>query len=172
MKITAIGRQITVRDSMKELAEKKLAKFDRFFGEDAEATVKFSVVKDLERIEVTILYNGVFFRSEEESSTFANALDCAVESLERQIRKNKTRLERRIRENAFAASEGDFDVEEELDFDIRVKTFPFKPMSIEEAIMQMNLLEHQFFCFINSDNEKTCVVYKRNNGGYGLIIPE
>ena len=172
MKITAIGRQLSVRDSMRELAEKKLSKFDRFFGEDAEAVVKFSVVRDKERVEVTILYNGTFFRSEEENSTFANALDCAVEALERQIRKNKTRLEKRVRENAFDSYSEDADAYEETDFDIRVKTFPFKPMAVEEAIMQMNLLEHQFFCFINSENEKTCVVYKRKNGGYGLIIPE
>ena len=99
MKITATGRQLTVKDSMRELAEKKLSKFDRFFGSDAEAVVKFSVVRDLERVEVTILYDGVFFRSEEEDSTFANALDCAVESLERQIRKNKTKINSKIKKN-------------------------------------------------------------------------
>ena len=171
MKITTIGRQITVRESMKELAEKKLAKFDRFFGEDSEAVVKFSVIGELERVEVTILYNGTFFRSEEENDTFANALDCAVESLERQMRKNKTRLEKRVKENAFEYGYED-EFEEEAEFDIKVKTFPFKPMSAEEAIMQMNLLEHQFFGFTDAESGKTCVVYKRKAGGYGLIIPE
>ena len=171
MKITATGRQLTVKDSMKELAEKKLSKFDRFFGEDAEAVVKFSVVRELERVEVTILYDGVFFRSEEENSTFANALDSAVESLERQIRKNKTRLEKRIKGGGFDFGAEEY-AEEEAEFDIRVKTFPFKPMSVEEAIMQMDLLEHQFYCFVDADTEKTCTVYKRKNGGYGLIIPE
>ena len=171
MKITATGRQLTVKDSMRELAEKKLSKFDRFFGSDAEAVVKFSVVRDLERVEVTILYDGVFFRSEEEDSTFANALDCAVESLERQIRKNKTRLEKRIKSGGFDFGTEEY-VEDEAELDIRVKTFPFKPMSVEEAIMQMNLLEHQFYCFVDADTEKTCTVYQRKNGGYGLIIPE
>ena len=171
MKITTTGRQLAVRESMKELAEKKLAKFDRFFGEDAEAVVKFSVIGDLERVEVTILYNGTIFRSEEENSTFANALDCAVESLERQMRKNKTRLEKRVKENAFDDI-GEDEFEEEAEFDIRVKTFPFKPMSAEEAIMQMNLLEHQFYGFTDAETGKTCVVYRRKAGGYGLIIPE
>ena len=171
MKITTLGRQITVRESMKELAEKKLSKFDRFFGEDSEAVVKFSVIGEMERVEVTILYNGTIFRSEEENSTFANALDCAVESLERQMRKNKTRLEKRVKENAFEYADDD-EFEEEAEFDIRVKSFPFKPMSAEEAIMQMNLLEHQFFGFTDADTGKTCVVYKRKAGGYGLIIPE
>ena len=171
MKITATGRQLTVKDSMRELAEKKLSKFDRFFGSDAEAVVKFSVVRDLERVEVTILYDGVFFRSEEEDSTFANALDCAVESLERQIRKNKTRLEKRIKSGGFDFGAEEY-VEDEAELDIRVKTFPFKPMSVEEAILQMNLLEHQFYCFVDADTEKTCTVYQRKNGGYGLIIPE
>lgn len=171
MKITTLARHLTLRESMKELAEKKLAKFDRYFGEDSEAIVKFSVIGDAERVEVTILYNGTIFRSEEENSTFANALDCAVESLERQMRKNKTRLEKRVRENAFNYDYDD-EFEEEGEFDIRVKTFPFKPMTAEEAIMQMNLLEHQFFGFTDAETGKTCVVYKRKAGGYGLIIPE
>ena len=171
MKITTLARHLTLRESMKELAEKKLAKFDRYFGEDSEAIVKFSVIGDVERVEVTILYNGTIFRSEEENSTFANALDCAVESLERQMRKNKTRLEKRVRENAFNYDYDD-EFEEEGEFDIRVKTFPFKPMTAEEAIMQMNLLEHQFFGFTDAETGKTCVVYKRKAGGYGLIIPE
>ena len=171
MKITTLARHLTLRDSMKELAEKKLAKFDRYFGEDSEATVKFSVRGEVEIVEVTIIYNGTIFRSEEENSTFANALDCAVESLERQMRKNKTRLAKRVRENAFNYEyEDEFD--EEGEFDIRVKTFPFKPMTAEEAIMQMNLLEHQFFAFTDAETNKTCVVYKRKSGGYGLIIPE
>ena len=171
MKITTTGRQITLRESLKELAEKKLSKFDRFFGEDSEAVVKFSVIGELERVEVTILYDGTIFRSEEENSTFANALDCAVESLERQMRKNKTRLEKRVKEKAFDYDYDD-EFEEEAEFDIRVKTFPFKPMTAEEAIMQMNLLEHQFFGFTDAQTGKTCVVYKRKAGGYGLIIPE
>ena len=87
------------------------------------------------------------------------------------MRKNKTRLEKRVKENAFEYGYED-EFEEEEEFDIKVKTFPFKPMSAEEAIMQMNLLEHQFFGFTDAETGKTCVVYKRKAGGYGLIIPE
>ena len=174
MKITAIGRQLSVRDSMRELAEKKLSKFDRFFGEDAEAVVKFSVVRDLERVEVTILYNGMFFRSEEENSTFANALDCAVEALERQIRKNKTRLEKRMKADIAVPAPAleDDNVDEEVLFDVRRKTFPVRHMSLEEAILQMNLIGHSFYMYLDADTEKMSVVYKRHGNTYGVITPE
>jgi len=175
MKTTIIGRHMTVGEDQKQLVSKKLAKFDKFFGADAEAYVTFSYKRNLEIIEIMISYNGTMFRSEEESSTFQNALDEAVESLERQIRKNKTRLEKKLRDGAFDVPESYSDDEEyeELAFEIRTKTFPFKPMSAEEAIMQMNLLGHQFFVFANADDgDRTCVVYKRKNGAYGLLMPE
>jgi len=172
MKTTIIGRHMTVGEDQKELVAKKLAKFDKFFGSDAEAYVTFAYKRKLEIIEISITYNGIMFRSEEESSTFRDALDEAVESLERQIRKNKTRLEKRLRPAAFDYDDGDAD-EEDGAIEIRTKTFPFKPMSAEEAIMQMELLGHQFFVFANSDdNEATCVVYRRKDGAYGLLMPE
>lgn len=169
MKITVTGRQISVKDSYRELAEKKLSKFDKFFGEDTEATVTFKVRKGVEIIEITIVYNGTIFRSEEENTTFNNAIDNAVESLERQIRKNKTKLER-LRHMTIDVPEEETDGEDE--FDVRVKTFELRPMSHEEAILQMNLLEHQFYVFLDDDSGDTCVVYKRKGGGYGLIMPE
>lgn len=172
MKITVIGRHMTVGEDQKAMVAKKLAKFDKFFGSDAEAYVTFAYKRKLEIIEISITYNSILFRSEEESSTFQNALDEAVESLERQIRKNKTRLEKRLRPAAFDYDDG-FDEEYEESFEIRTKTFPFKPMSAEEAIMQMNLLGHQFFVFANADdNGATCVVYRRKDGAYGLLMPE
>ena len=172
MKITVIGRHMTVGEDQKAMVAKKLAKFDKFFGSDAEVYVTFAYKRKLEIIEISITYNSILFRSEEESSTFQNALDEAVESLERQIRKNKTRLEKRLRPAAFDYDDG-FDEEYEESFEIRTKTFPFKPMSAEEAIMQMNLLGHQFFVFANADdNGATCVVYRRKDGAYGLLMPE
>ncbi len=175
MKITFTGRQMSVRDSLKALAEKKLAKFDRFFREDAEVTIKFGYVRDLERVEITIAADGTLYRCEEEASTYENALDECVESIERQIRKNKTRLERRLREGAFAPDSFDTGVsdavEEEGDFSIRVKEFAIKPMTPEEAILQMNLLGHTFFVFRDAATENTCVVYKRKDGAYGMIVP-
>ena len=106
-----------------------------------------------------------------EDETFRNALDKAVYSIERQIRKNKTRLQRKLRQGAFdnGIFETNEDFEEEKEFVIREKTFPLKPMSTEEAIMQMNLLEHEFFVFKNDKTEEVCVVYKRRDGAYGLI---
>ena len=102
MKITVVGRQMSVRESLKTLVEKKLPKFDKFFEDEAEATVKFSHVRDLERLEITISSSGTLYRCEKESSTFENALDECIEAIERQLRKNKTRLERRLRTGAFA----------------------------------------------------------------------
>ena len=116
--------------------------------------------------------NGTLFRSEEADTTFQNALDTAIDTIERQIRKNKTRLEKKFKGSSFDFSIADDEEDEEKEFDIRVKTFSFKPMSVEEAILQMNLLEHEFFVFTEMDTGKVNVVYKRKNGGYGLIVPE
>jgi len=174
MKITVVGRQMSVRESLKTLVEKKLSKFDRFFDEEAEATVKFGHVRDLERLEITISAGGTLFRCEEEASTFENAMDECIESIERQLRKNKTRLERRLRAGAFAPEnfESAEPLEEEDNSVIRVKTFRMKPMTPDDAILQMNLLGHSFFVFRDADTEETCVVYRRHDGAYGLIAPE
>ena len=172
MKITISGKQMTVRPSLKDLTERKLAKFDRFFGEDTEVIVVYSCRHDLQYIEITIRYNGTIFRSEEGADTFQNAIDEAIESLERQIRKNKTRLEKMLRSGAFENAADDEDVEEESEFNIRVKSFPIKPMSVEEAILQMELLDHQFYMFRDAETEEPCVVYRRKDGNYGLIVAE
>ncbi len=173
MNITIIGRQMEVRDDLKALVDKKLAKFDKFFSTEAEATVKFSRLREKECLEVTISSNGTLFRAEEKNSTFQNALDRCIDSIERQIRKNKTRLERRLREGAFNPVPNDeyMDIEEEQEYKIRTKTFAFKPMTPEEAILQMNLLGHEFFVFRDSVTNDTCVVYKRKDNDYGLITP-
>ena len=173
MKITIYGKQMTVRDSLKVAVEKKLLKFNKFFGEDTEAFVTCKVRKGVKIIEITVNYGGTTFRCEEESDTFITALDRAVEGLERQIRKNKTRLEKRVKVDAFVITEDDDDeYVEEGDFEIRVKSFPFKPMTPEEAILQMNLIGHEFFVFVDDKSGETCVVYARRDGDYGLIVPE
>lgn len=173
MKITIYGKQMTVRESLKDAVEKKLSKFDKFFGEETEAYVTCRVRKGVKIVEITVNYGGTTFRSEEESDTFLTALDRAVESLERQIRKNKTRLEKTMRHGAFAVAEEENDeFVEEGEFEIRVKTFPFKPMSPEEAILQMNLLGHSFYAFTDDRTNEICVVYRRKAGSYGLIVPE
>ena len=173
MKMNFTARQMRVFDQVKETAEKKLAKFDKFFGDGAEMDITFSMPNGLEMVEITIRSQGMVFRAEEASDTFANAIDRATEALERQIRKNKTRLQKRVKSEAFDIIDNDFsDVEEEYVQEVRTKTFPFKPMSVEEAILQMNLLGHDFFVFKDAETLETCVVYKRKNKGYGLIVPE
>ncbi len=164
---------MTVRESLKVAVEKKLAKFDKFFGEDTEAFVTCRTRKGVKIIEITVNYGGSTFRCEEESDTFLSALDRAIEGLERQIRKNKTRLEKRMKSGAFVIEEDDDDeYVEEGEFEIRVKTFSMRPMTVEEAILQMNLLGHEFFVFTDADTGLISVVYKRKAGSYGLITPE
>ncbi len=174
MKITTVGRQMTVTDDLKALVEKKLSRLDKYFYSEGEATVTFSRKRNREYLEITINASGTLFRSEEEAESFNNALDESIDAIERQIRKNKTRLSKRLREGAF--EDVSFDVEDEFEeepeFIIRTKSFLIKPMSAEEAILQMNLLGHQFFMFEDQDTADTCVVYKRKDGAYGLIVPE
>ena len=173
MKITIVGRQMTVDEKLKALVTKKLARFDKYFSNEGEAIVTFSKKRNKENLEITINAANTLFRSEVDDETFQNALDRSIETIEGQIRKNKTRLEKRLRPEGFdEAYELDHeDYEEEPEFVIRKKSFYFKPMSPEEAILQMNLLGHQFFVFEDQDSGDTCVVYARKDGAYGLITP-
>ena len=174
MKITVIGRQMNVWSEMKLIIETKLSKLEKYFNDECEATATLSTKRDNKCLEITIVSSGTIFRSEIEDETFRNALDRAVNSIERQIRKNKTRLERRLKTGAFADGifETGEDIEEEPEFIIREKSFPIKPMSVEEAIMQMNLIGHEFFVFRDDRTEEVCVVYKRHDNTYGLICDE
>lgn len=172
MKITIVGRQLNVRDDQRIMVEKKLAKFDKFFGDEASAVVTFSRKRNNKTLEVTITEGAMICRAEAEEETFQIALDRTMEAIERQLRKNKTRLEKRLRSGAFVSEYPEEEVEEEPEFRIRTKSFNLKPMSVEEAILQMNLLGHQFFVFINDATNKTSVVYCRKDGDYGLIEPE
>lgn len=174
MKIIITGRKCTPRDSFKEHAEKKLQKVERFFDDSAEAKVTATVEKSCQIVEVTVATRGMIFRSEERAQNMNEALDKCVDSLIRQIRKNKTRLEKRLREGSLdsviIASEPE---EEELDFNVvRTKHVSVKPQSVDEAILQMNLLDHQFYLFRNAETDEVNVVYKRQDGGYGVIVPE
>ena len=171
MKMNFTARQMKVYDSVKEMAQKKLSKFDRFFDEAAEMDITFSMPNEREKVEITIRSQGFVFRAEEVSEAFATSVDRAIDALERQIRKNKTRLQKKIRVESFDII-SDYEEEEEVFDNIKVKTFSFKPMNVEEAIMQMNLLGHDFYVFKDAETLETCVVYKRKAGGYGLIVPE
>ncbi len=173
MKITISGRQTNVPEELVPIVEKKLAKLDKFFKDSAEATVKFKRDRDKERIELTITAGGCLFRSEESDETYQNALDRATETIVRQIRKNKTRLEKRMRDDSKREFFEEYTaVEEEGEFEIRTKSFAVKPMTPEEAILQMNISGHDFYMFRDGDSGDVCVVYKRRGNGYGLIIPQ
>ena len=175
MKILFTEKKIQVAGDVRAYAEKKIGKFDRFFRTESEAFVTFSVERGRQNVELTLKNNGMFFRVSESTNDMYASIDAAVASIERQIRKNKTRLAKRLREGALereiqAVITPEIE-EEDSDFDIiRTKRFPIKPMSPEEAILQMNLLEHTFFVFRNQEEDNAfSVVYRRKNGGYGLI---
>ena len=180
MKFTFTCKKINLNSSVKEYAEKKISKLDRYFQEGAEAFVTFAVEKKNRCVvEVTIRStSGRLFRAQEEDpdGDMRGAIDAAVGYIERQILKNKTRLAKRLRSEGFPAPlpADDFQIKEETEFPIvRTKRFSVKPMSPEEAILQMNLLDHNFFVFRNSEDEDVLsIVYSRKNGGYGLIVTD
>ena len=173
MKFTFTCKKISLNDSIKAYAEKKISKLDRYFQEEALAFVTFAVEKDHRCVaEVTIRGGNTLFRAQEDAKDgdMRGAIDAACSTIDRQIRKNKTRLSKRLRQEALVSDlPAEFDVSEEKEFNVvRTKRVSVKPMSTEEAIMQMNLLGHDFFVFRNME-DVICIVYARKNGGYGLI---
>ncbi|MBE6983955.1 MAG: ribosome-associated translation inhibitor RaiA [Ruminococcaceae bacterium] len=174
MKFQFSEKKVKLPQNVHAYAEKKVMKLARFFEEDAEALIVFSVEKNRNNVELTVHGAGTWFRARESTSDMFASIDAAVGTIEGQIRKNKTRLARRLRQDAFTrtAEETSFtpdEKEEELRI-VRIKQFYFKPMTREEAVLQMNLLEHNFFAFRDIDNgESFAVVYRRHDGDYGLI---
>lgn len=170
MKFKITGRKINVTEGLKEYTTIKLSKLDKYFGAEAEANVTLSVQKDNHIIEVTIHYNGMIYRAEVSDTDMYASIDRVEDVLERQIRKQKTRLEKQLKSGAFndAVDFGDFEEEKEFKV-VKTKKYENKPMSVEEAILQMNLLGHAFYIFNNSDTMDKNVVYKRKDGNYGLI---
>lgn len=180
MKINYTARKVNLKDNFKERVEKKLKKYERVFSENAEAMVTVTVYKNRQTVEITINDNGMIYRVENTQAEMNDALDQDIYKLGRQIRKNKTRLEKRLRPSAlddFAAfaEEGEpaEEVQEEVTYEVlRKKTVPLKPMSVDEAILRMNMVNHKFFMFLNSATEKVSVVYIRDNGDYGMLESE
>ena len=175
MKFQYSEKKVKLPGSVHAYAEKKVMKLARFFEGDAEALVVFSVEKNRNNVELTVRGAGTLFRAHESTSDMFASIDAAVGTIEGQIRKNKTRLARRLRQDAFTRTVEETSFapvnEEEDDLSIvRIKSFYFKPMTREEAVLQMNLLEHNFFAFRDEDQGgKFAVVYRRNDGGFGLI---
>ena len=180
MKYTYTCKKVSLNNSIKDYAEKKISKLGKYLRDDDGATahVLFSVEKNhLCAVEITIRDGGTLLRAQTEApdGDMRGAVDAAVGYIERQILKNKTRLAKRMRSEGFPppAPVDDFEVAEEKEFPIvRTKRFAVKPMSAEEAILQMNLLDHNFFVFRSSEDESLSIVYKRKAGGYGLIVTD
>ena len=173
MKFQFSEKKVKLPGNVHAYAEKKVMKLTRYFEEDAQALIVFSVEKNRNNVELTVRGAGTWFRAHESTSDMFASIDAAVGTIEGQIRKNKTRLARRLRQDAFvrSAEETSFveEPEEKLEI-VRVKSFRFAPMTREEAVLQMNLLEHNFFAFRDEDNGGSfAVVYRRNDGGYGII---
>lgn len=180
MKFVFTDKKINLPNKVHAYAEKKVGKLDRYFKADAEAAIVFSVEKDRNNVELTIRSGGTIIRVAESTSDMFATIDAAVSSVERRLRKNKSRLEKRLRQDAFSRT---VDVEELSSFVpesdeeeyriVRTKKFPIKPMTVDEAVLQMELVGHTFFAFKDVDHDgRFCVVYKRNDGDYGLIEDE
>lgn len=173
MNIIIIGRKCTPRESFKARAEEKLVKVEKFFGPDATAKITATVEKNQKICEITLTRKSMIFRAQERSDDLEEALDKCVDSLIRQIRKNKTKLEKKLRDVSFDDILAADASEEEDAFEVvRTKTVVLKPETVDEAILQMNMLGHMFYMFRNAETDAVCVVYKRNDGGYGVLEPD
>ena len=171
MRFLYTGRKVDITDELKKYTEKKFTKLDRFFQQDTEVHVTYSIERGRHSVEATVHHAHMFFRAQDKTGDMYASVDHVVDIIERQIRKNKTRLEKKMKIGAFDREIPAEDIAEEQDFEVvRRKRFAIKPMTAEEAILQMNLLGHEFFAFKNfADGDRYCVVYKRSDGGYGLI---
>jgi len=170
MMISVRGKNIEVTNALKEFVEKKLAKLEKYL-DLSEAQVTLVVVKDTHKVEVTIPVNGMILRGEEESGDMYASIDLVIEKLEKQINKYKARFNRKAKtEGKAVVSVAEAELEKPKI--MKTKRFAIKPMPVDEAVMQMNLLGHSFFVFSNAETEEVNVLYKRKDGNYGLIEPE
>lgn len=176
MKIVITGRNVELTDNFKELVEKKISRFDRMFKDDVSAQTTVTAEKNRHKVEITITHKGMFFRAEDTSLDMHESLDKVISMLARQLRKNKTKLEKRLRsgsiEDVIPQIENE-KVEEELEYQlIRTKHFSVRPMTVDEAILEMNMVGHDFYIFKNASDGTFNVVYIRKDGKYGLLVPK
>ena len=172
MRVTVIGKNIDVTPALREIVEKKISKLDKYFKPNVEARATLTVQKNSQIFEVTIPFNGVILRCEESTDDMYKSIDLVQAKLERQIRKQRTKLQRRSNESLRFSNFDEVALEEDDQGEIvKVKKFNIKPMSTEEAILQMELVEHNFFVFKDSDTDNVNVIYKRKDGNYGLLEP-
>ncbi|WP_234122297.1 ribosome hibernation-promoting factor, HPF/YfiA family [Clostridium hydrogenum] len=175
MKITVSGRNVEITSGLRQSIEKKLSKLEKYFKPEVEAHVTLSVQKNRQIVEVTIPFNGVILRGEESNNDMYASIDIVADKLERQVRKQKTKLERRKYGDSLKfqdipnISSDESDEEPQI---VKTKKFAIKPMSEEEAVLEMELLGHSFFVFENANSNEVNVVYKRKDGNFGLIEPK
>lgn len=175
MNIIIRGKHIELTDALKEYVNKRVGKLSKYSDQFMDIQVTLLVERDRHRVEVTAPLSGIILRGEEETEDMYSSIDLVVEKLERQIDKYRTRIDKRLRSQAFKDHEPKQHAEvaeEPREKVVRNKKFPAKPMSVEEAIMQMNLVGHTFFVFTNAESQEMNVVYLRNNGDYGLLQPQ
>ncbi len=177
MNFIVSGKNMEVTDALKDTVERKIGKINKYFRKNTEAQVTLSVEKNRHIIEITIPFDGAILRCEEATDDMYTSIDKAVDKLEKQMRKHKTKLEKRFRggklvfENILPFDEGEKNERGEYPRIVRTKRFAMKPMPVEEAVLQMELLGHNFFVFSNAETDEVNVVYKRRDGNYGLIEP-
>ncbi len=174
MKYNILCKQVELADSSKEKIIAKVEKLDKFFGEDETCKIQVSQQSEQMVIEITFVYKGFLIRSEARNRDLLTAVDACLSNIDRQIRKNKTRLAKRLRDDAlenYSVELGGGDVQEDKDEFriIKTKRVEAKPMMVEEAILQMNMLGHDFFIFTDPETMGTNIVYKRKDGNYALI---
>ncbi|EGW37127.1 MULTISPECIES: ribosome-associated translation inhibitor RaiA [unclassified Desulfosporosinus] len=174
MNIIIRGKHIELTDALKEYVMKRVGKLEKYSDEFMDVQVTLLVERDRHRVEVTAPIHGMILRGEEETEDMYSSIDMVVEKLERQIDKYRTRINKRMRSKVLKDHEPKQAVmnDEPHEEIVRNKKFPAKPMSVEEAIMQMNLIGHTFFVFTNAESQEMNVVYLRNNGDYGLLQPQ
>ncbi len=174
MKFVISGKNVEVTDTLYAAVESRLGKLDRYFSPETKCIVTLSLEKDRQKAEVTVPVKGSVIRSEQVSNDMYVSIDLAAEVIERQLKKYKKKLidKHQNAENFQKAYiEHDYELDDEVRI-IRTKSFDMKPMYPEDACIQMELLGHNFFVFINAESDQTCVVYKRKGGTYGLIEPD
>jgi putative sigma-54 modulation protein len=172
MNVKIISKKITVSDSFREYTQDRLdSKLDKFFGSDADARVVLSEIKDEIIVELTVKYNNMLYRAEQQAPDKRDALDADIDKIIRQIRRNKTKIEKKLKSQAFSAPFEE-PVQESDIVIARHKTFVLRPMTEEEAILQMEMLGHTFFMFRNGDTGEVNVVYRQKNGNYAVLVPE
>ena len=173
MNIMITGRKFNLKDSFRDYAEQKMKKIQRIFGDEADVKITVTVEKEWQTVETTVKKDGVLYRAECSADRMEDAIDKTIDDLVRKLRKNKTRIEKKLRDVAPEIPEPISEEGEEGEIKIvKSKHFPIKPMDAEEAVLQMNLIGHQFFMFRNMDSGEINVVYRRKDGNYGLLAPE